>query len=298
MMTCSRYIPASWAVTKLGDILPLKYGKGLVEKNRVQTGYFPVFGSAGILGYHNQPLIQGPALIVGRKGTVGAVYFSPGGCWPIDTTYFVEATTNTNLPFFGYLLRTMELAAMDRSTAIPGLSRSDYDKIEVLLPPLAEQHRIVAEIEKQFTRLDASVAALKRVQANLKRYRASVLKAACEGKLVPTEAELARAEDRDYEPADILLERILSERRARWESQEKRRGKYKEPAAPDTADLPELPEGWTWASLAQIGEIQGGIQKQPKRAPADNSFPFLRVANVLRGSLDLQEVHRIELFPW
>ena len=86
------------------------------------------------------------------------------------------------------------------------------------LPPLAEQHRIVAEIEKQFTRLDASVAALKRIQANLKRYRASVLRAACEGELVPTEAELARAEGRDYEPADRLLERILADRRARWEA--------------------------------------------------------------------------------
>ena len=83
-----------------------------------------------------------------------------------------------------------------------------------MLPPFPEQHRIVAEIEKQFTRLDASVAALRRVQANLKRYRASVLKAACEGRLVPTEAELARAEGRDYERADRLLERILAERRA------------------------------------------------------------------------------------
>ena len=164
------------------------------------------------------------------------------------------------------------------------------------LPPLPEQHRIVAEIEKQFTRLNASVAALKRVQANLKRYRASVLKAACDGKLVPTEAELARSEGRDYEPADRLLERVLAERRARWEAQEKRRGKYVEPSPPDPSDLPELPEGWAWATVAQLAEIQGGIQKQPKRAPADNPFPFLRVANVLRGSLDLQEVHKIDLF--
>ena len=164
------------------------------------------------------------------------------------------------------------------------------------LAPLAEQRRIVAEIEKQFTRLDASVAALKRVQANLERYRASVLKAACEGGLVPTEAELARAEGRDYETADRLLSRILSERRARWEAQGNRRGKYKEPAAPDTSNLPELPEGWGWATTAQLAEIQGGIQKQPKRAPADSPFPYLRVANVLRGSLDLEEVHRIELF--
>ena len=165
------------------------------------------------------------------------------------------------------------------------------------LPPLAEQRRIVAEIETQFTRLDASVAALRRAQANLKRYRASVLKDACEGRLVPTEAELARSEGREYEPAAVLLERILAERRARWESQEKKRGKYKEPSNPDTSDLPELPEGWVWATVEQLSEIQGGIQKQPKRTPADNPYPFLRVANVLRGELDLDEVHQIELFP-
>ena len=135
------------------------------------------------------------------------------------------------------------------------------------LPPLPEQHRIVAEIEKQFTRLDASVAALKRVQANLKRYRASVLKAACEGRLVPTEADLARAEGRDYEPADRLLERILAERRARWESQEKRRGKYKEPVAPDTTDLPELPEGWVWSRIGNIFEVYVG--STPRRARSD-----------------------------
>ena len=176
---------------------------------------------------------------------------------------------------------------------IRGTTFTDYP---FPLAPLSEQHRIVAEIEKQFTRLDASVAALRRTRANLKRYRASVLKAACEGKLVPTEAEVARSEGCDYESADCLLARILAERRARWEAQEKRRGKYVEPSPPDPSDLPELPEGWAWATVAQLAEIQGGIQKQPKRAPADNPFPFLRVANVLRGSLDLQEVHKIELF--
>ena len=165
------------------------------------------------------------------------------------------------------------------------------------VPPLPEQRHIVAEIEKQFTRLDESVSALRRTRANLKRYRASVLRAACSGELVPTEAELARAEGREYEPAGVLLERILVERRARWEAQEKRRGKYKEPAAPDTSDLPTLPEGWVWATLEQTTEVQGGIQKQPKRAPTDNAFPFLRVANVLRGELDLNEVHLIQLFP-
>ena len=124
------------------------------------------------------------------------------------------------------------------------------------------------------------MAALRRAQTNLKRYRASVLKDACEGRLVPTEAELALSEGREYEPAAVLLERLLAERRARWESQERRRGKYREPPAPDTSALPQLPEGWAWATVEQLSEIQGGIQKQPKRAPADNPYPFLRVANV------------------
>ena len=135
----------------------------------------------------------------------------------------------------------------------------------------------MAEIEKQFTRVDASVAALKRVQANLKRYRASVLKAACEGRLVPTEAELARAEGRDYEPADRLLVRILSERRARWESQDKPRGKYKEPSGPDNSALSELPEGWVWATIEQVilGTPQNGLYK-PKSEYGDG-VPILRI---------------------
>ena len=135
------------------------------------------------------------------------------------------------------------------------------------LAPLAEQHRIMAEIETQFTRLDASVAALRRAQANLKRYRASVLKDACEGRLVPTEAELARSEGRDYESADVLLERILVERRSRWESQEKRRGKYKEPSAPDTSAMPELPEGWVWSSMGQWFDVYVGAT--PRRTRED-----------------------------
>ncbi len=108
----------------------------------------------------------------------------------------------------------------------------------------------MAEIEKQFTRLEAGVAALRRVQANLKRYRAAVLKAACEGRLVPTEAELQKSAGRGqksktkFETGAELLARILTERRQNWQG----RGKYKEPAAPDTANLPSLPEGWTWAS--------------------------------------------------
>src|SRR5207237_9678407 len=98
-----------------------------------------------------------------------------------------------------------------QTVGMASINQTQLAAFPIPLAPRHEQRRIVAEIEKQFTRLDAGVAALERTRANLKRYRASVLKAACEGRLVPTEAELARAESRDYEPADRLLARILKE---------------------------------------------------------------------------------------
>ena len=169
------------------------------------------------------------------------------------------------------------------------ITKPKFNDSMIPLPPLPEQHRIVAEIETQFTRLDASVAALRRARANLKRYRASVLKAACEGRMVPTEAELAQAEGREYEPASVLLERILAERRARWESQEKRKGKYNEPAPPDTADLPELPEGWVWATVEQTStRVQYGTSSKAGFDPAD--VPVLRMGNIQDGSLDFSDL--------
>ena len=154
------------------------------------------------------------------------------------------------------------------------------------LPPLAEQHRVVAEIEKQLTRLDASVAALRRARANLKRYRASVLKDACEGRLVPTEASLARAEGREYEHAGQLLQRILEERRARWESQEKRRGKYKEPACAHIGTAWSCRRVGCGATMEQCFSVlsresnsQGNLATNSVSAKASRPVPW--VASVL-----------------
>ena len=177
-----------WCSGKLGELLPIKYGKSLPERLRDLAGTVPVFGSSGRVGSHSEALTQGPALIVGRKGSVGSVYYSEVPCWPIDTVYYTEAADGQNLRYFKYLLDSLRLVQLDKSTAIPGLSRDDYSAVPVTIAPPDEQRRIVAEIEKQFSRLDEAVANLKRVKANLKRYKAAVLKAAVEGRLVPSEA--------------------------------------------------------------------------------------------------------------
>ena len=170
--------------------------------------------------------------------------------------------------------------------------RVDFDQLapcEFPLAPLDQQKRIVAEIEKQFSRLDEAVANLKRVKANLKRYKAAVLKAAVSGRLVETEAELARREGRSYETGGQLLQRILETRRSQW----KGKGKYKEPAAPDTTDLPELPEGWVWASLDELSDVVRGGSPRPAGDPRyfGGPVPWITVGPLTADESDY--LHRV-----
>lgn len=198
-----------------------------------------------------------------------------------------------------YALRNTEggLAAQGTGSTFAAISGDVLRSHKLPLAPLAEQQRIVDEIEKQFSRLDAAVEMLRRVARNLERLRAATLKAAVEGRLVPTEAELARAEGRDYEPADVLLQRILRERRAKWEADQlakmKEQGKtpkddkwklnYPEPDAPYTNNLAALPEGWTWASVDQSIII---IDYRGRTPPfSESGIPHLRSSNVRNGKI-------------
>jgi type I restriction enzyme, S subunit len=135
----------------------------LVGKDRDSTGKVPVYGSSGQVGWHSEALAQMPTIIIGRKGTVGSVYYSPVPCWAIDTTYYFELDNkNINLLYFYYLLTSIDLSHQDNSSIIPGLNRNNYNAINVSIAPLAEQQRIVNEIEKQLSRLDETVKSLMR----------------------------------------------------------------------------------------------------------------------------------------
>ncbi len=153
-------------------------------------------------------------------------------------------------------MHRVDLGQYSRATTVPSVRSSDIQEIDFPLPPLAEQQRIVAKIEALFTQLDAGAAALKRIQAGLKRYKASVLKTACEGRLVPQDPADGSAQD--------LLVQIAAERRAKWEAELRAKGKdpkkekYVEPAAPDTSELPDLPQGWVWATVEQLATAGTG----------------------------------------
>ena len=272
-------LPAGWVRTKFSEIYELAYGKSLTKNTRNPGGKYPVFGSNGVVGYHDAFLVEGPTIVVGRKGAAGAVSFSPKPCWPIDTTYYVRDGGHIDVQFSFYLITSLRLNQLDRSTAIPGLNRDDAYHLVIRLPPLPEQHRIVAKIEQLFSELDKGIESLKTARTQLATYRQAVLKHAFEGKLT---AQWREANKGKLETPEQLLARIKQERAAlyerqlkewradanKWEGCGKQGKKPSKPkklahipplASEHVLALPKLPEGWSWFSLSAIaGNIQIG----------------------------------------
>ncbi|MGJ7570855.1 restriction endonuclease subunit S [Variovorax sp. RB2P76] len=175
-------LPLGWVVSSVGDLIELKYGKALPERVRSGSG-FPVFGSNGIVGWHSSPLTSGPSIVIGRKGSVGEINFSVEPCSPIDTTYYVNEVPGGQFRYWAYALRALQLTELNKSTAIPGLSRSDVYPLRLALPPLPEQQRIADKLDTVLARVDACRGRLARVASLLKRFRQSVLAAATTGRL-------------------------------------------------------------------------------------------------------------------
>ena len=332
-----------WPVVSLGEIADVKLGK-MLDKAKHQTGHkFPYLRNInvrwGTVDTGNVFEMHFEDDQVERFGLrAGDVLVCEGGepgraaVWNghVPQMKFQKAIHRVrfNVPFEArllvYLLESLaksgNLERRFTSSTIKHFTREAFVQLPIPLPPLPEQRRIVAEIGKQFTRLEVGVAALRRVQANLKRYRAAVLKAACEGRLVPTEAALARqrlttentkgtktkqggssssflssvsfvVQNSGYETGEALLARILTERRQNWQG----RGQYKEPAAPKTADLPILPEGWTWATAQQLNLANRpcayGVLQPGEDVPG--GVPFVRVGDINNGKVELANMKRI-----
>ena len=139
---------AGWRVARLGEICIFNYGKALPESAR-KGGGTPVFGSNGIVGFHDSSITSGKTIVIGRKGSFGEVHYSEVPSWPIDTAYFVdEASTEQDMRWLFYRLGCLGLNNMNKAAAVPGLNREDAYRQELLLPPLPEQRRIAAILDK------------------------------------------------------------------------------------------------------------------------------------------------------
>jgi type I restriction enzyme, S subunit len=242
-----------WQTIRLLDVTRHHSGNSKLIKGKLHgapgVGLFPAYSASGQDVWRDGFEQEGNAIIVSAVGARCGKCFLAEGKWSaIANTHVVwPDESRVDRKLLWYLLNDEKFWIRSGSAQPFVVVRKTLEK-EIPLPSLPEQRRIVAEIEKQFTRLDAGVTALRRVQANLKRYRAAVLKAACEGRLVPTEAELARKEGRTFETGEQLLQRILADRRKNWTG----RGKFNEATCPNDSDLPDAPQGWAWATVQQL----------------------------------------------
>jgi len=133
-----------WKKVRLGDVVKLNYGKSLTSTNRI-TGSIPVYSSAGITGFHNKALVESAGVIIGRKGTVGTVYYSPVSFFCIDTAYYILPSEDYDLKYIFYRLSSLGLENLNEDSAVPGLNRDTAYNQLFLLPPLSEQ-RLIATI--------------------------------------------------------------------------------------------------------------------------------------------------------
>jgi type I restriction enzyme S subunit len=328
-------LPKSWDWTNIADVGAYRkyaivdgpFGSNLKVSDYVQNGPVPVLSTKNLEGnYDNVRYITNEKfaqlkrsavfpgdILIAKIGSCGKTGIYPPGKPPaMIPANLIKISLNDNFelkyvyyyfnsPFFQKALKTIV-----KATAQPAFDVTNFKNIPLPFAPIDQQKNIVAEIEKQFSRLDEAVAGLKRAKANLKRYKAAILKSAVEGRIT----EQWRKDHPDVEPAEKLLQRILAERRAKWEQAELAKlkakeknhkdknwlKKYVEPQPPDPENLSEIPPSWGWVRLETLSDIKGGITKDSQRKLKNGQIlPYLRVANVQRGYLDLTEVKTIEI---
>ncbi|MCL4552407.1 MAG: restriction endonuclease subunit S [Candidatus Marsarchaeota archaeon] len=290
----NRHVPASWATATAHDVCHVERGitfPASVKSRQAGAGMIACLRTTNVqeivtwddllfvpVSYvrSNDKLLRKNDILISMANSrelVGKVAFVESVRVASTFGGFIAAirasTDIIQAKYLFYYFRTeqaqKELRASSSQTVnIANISLGGIYSLPVPVAPSAEQVRIVAELDKQLSRLDEGVSTLCRAQANLKRYRASVLKVACEGRLVP--------QDPNDEPASELLKRILAERRAKWEAEqlakmlsegrgarnEDWRKAYKTPSSPQTAHLPRLPQGWCWTVLQQLAEATKG----------------------------------------
>ncbi|MES2952690.1 MAG: restriction endonuclease subunit S [Pseudomonadota bacterium] len=315
-------MPKGWAPATLQDVAIWSSGG---TPSRSNPGYFS--GSipwlkTGELGprviYETEEHISEKAVgassaKVFPKGSVAIAMY--GATIGKTSILGIDAATNqacavgipdaTNSEYLYYFLVSQEKGFVDagKGGAQPNISQGIVKAWPILLPPRAEQIRIVAKLEELLSDLDAGVTELKAAQKKLVQYSQSLLKAAVEGALTAQ----WRAQHTPTETGAQLLERILQERRAHWEIKQiakfKEQGnappkdwqkKYPEPVQPDITDLPVLPQGWVWASVEQLGHVQLGRQRSPSKVGLANPTPYIRAANITEGGVDLSDVLEME----
>ncbi len=177
-------LPEGWGWSLLVDLVEIIYGSGLPAKKRSHNGTVPVYGSNGIVGKHDSSITKSPVIIIGRKGSVGAVNFSEIPCWPIDTAFFIDTfPKNISAKWLFLFLSNCDLSHLNQEGPKPGIRRNDLYEVEIPVPPLPEQRRIVKRIEELSKRVEEARLLIRQAEAELTSFTPALLAKAFRGEL-------------------------------------------------------------------------------------------------------------------
>jgi type I restriction enzyme S subunit len=306
-------IPDTWEWKKLGDICTIYSGSTPSTKDDTNFNGDIPWITPSDLSEHIEMYIRRGKRNISKKGlnSSSAVMIPSGSVLlssraPIGYVAIAanDVTTNQGMksfhPFSGifneylyYYLKGNKplLESYGSGTTFIEVSKTRVSQVPIPIPPFSEQEHIVEKIEELFTQLDAGVAELRTAKAQLQRYRQAVLKSAVEGELTRE----WREEHKDkLEPADVLLERILAERKSKWEEAELT-GRYQEPITYKSENSIELPDNWVWANLDMLTyHITSGSRGWAKYY-SDEGAIFIRAQDINTDSLLLDGVARVSL---
>jgi type I restriction enzyme S subunit len=219
-----------WTKTSLGEFSPFSYGKGLPQGKRL-AGTVPVYGSNGVVGTHDKAFVNEPAVIIGRKGSIGEVHLANGPSWPIDTAFFATGSKNVDLNFLYYLLKTLPIKK-NSDSAVPGLSREYAHSLEILVPSIDGQ----IAISKVLKTLDEKI----RVNNCLKKTLEDMAETLFKSWFINFDPVRAKVLGEKPVGIDVLIAELF-------------------PSAFMESELGLIPENWSVNSLFQSGlEIESG----------------------------------------
>jgi len=290
-------IPDSWEWCRIGSIFTLQAGKNISANQiaeNIAEGLYPCFGGNGIRGYVPSFNREGYYPIIGRQGALcGNINLANGQFYATEHAVCVETFANTDVLWCCYFLTALNLNQYATATAQPGLAVANINEVLIPLPPLSEQHRIVAKIEELLPYIEKYGKAEEHLTALNTTFpealKKSILQEAVQGKLVP--------QNPDDEPASVLLERIRAEKQALIKAGKIKKDKHesvivtrdkipyeiidgKERCIADEVPF-EIPDNWCWCRLKSI--INAVSARRVHQSDWKNSgIPFYRAREIAK----------------
>lgn len=314
-------LPENWVEVPLEDCVDIldsqrvplnsKQRSDRIE-GKAKSELYPYYGATGSVGFIDDFIFEGEHLLLGEDAapffdkSKAVAYTANGKFWVNNHAHILNARASiTSNKYLLHYLNSFNYKGYVNGTTRLKLNQRNLKIIPVPLAPPEQQKRIVAKIEELFSHIDAGIAALNKAKQLLKQYRQSVLKAAVTGEL--TKEWRQRNIDK-LEPASQLLERILQERRQKWEEQQlqqfkakgkvpkddKWKGKYKESSIPDANSLPKLPKEWLWVTMGVLCEkITDGTHHSPKNKP-EGEYKYITAKNIKPWRIDLTKITYVD----